>query len=239
MKRIILTIALAIGLSLTSFAGNPMDALSGLVSAITSTSKFELSDLNGTWNYQEPAISFKSDNALNKIGGTAASVALVSKLKPYYDQIGINTLVLTVDAEAKFVMKIKSAVLKGSITKDGDNGYLTFNFNAFGKIPLGKVSAKAEKSATGVLTLTFDVSRLVTIVDKVSEVAKLSTVQSLTGLLKSYDGIYAGAKLKLAKGSQTKSTSTSTDSAGTSETKGSNGVGDALNGVVNALKNKK
>ncbi|MDE6300670.1 MAG: DUF4923 family protein [Muribaculaceae bacterium] len=250
MKNTLLAIAAAAGLiAMTTVpvsAGNPLDALSGLVSTITSTSKFELSDLNGTWNYMEPAISFKSDNALNKIGGTAASVAIVSKLKPYYEQLGINTMSLTVDADANFSMKIKSALLKGSITKDDDNGCLTFNFSAFGKIPLGKVSAKAEKSATGVLTLTFDVSRLVTIVDKVSEVARLSTVQSLVSLLKSYDGIYAGAKLKKVKGSESAASTSSSkttrsdsmgESSGKTDDSGS-GLGNALNGVLNAVKNR-
>lgn len=226
-------------------AGSPLDALSGLVSSITSTSKFELSDLNGTWNYMEPAINFKSDNALNKIGGTAASVAIVNKMAPYYNQLGLNTLSLTVDGDANFVMTIKGAQLKGTIAKDDDNGALTFNFNAFGKVSLGKVSAKAEKSATGILTLTFDVTRLVTIVDKISEVAKLTTVQSLVSLLKSYDGIYAGAKLKKVKGSESAASSTTSAPAesdkktATSAKSTGSQIGNAVNGVLNAAKNRK
>ncbi|MCI8735181.1 MAG: DUF4923 family protein, partial [Clostridia bacterium] len=35
------------------------------------TSKFEIADIQGTWSYQAPAVSFQSDNALNKIGGSA------------------------------------------------------------------------------------------------------------------------------------------------------------------------
>lgn len=53
-------------------AGNPLEALGGIVSAFTATSKFEIADIQGTWSYQAPAVSFQSDNALNKIGGVAA-----------------------------------------------------------------------------------------------------------------------------------------------------------------------
>lgn len=247
MKKIVSVLAAAFVLSAAftpAFAASPLDALTGIATALTSSSKFDVADLNGTWDYQNPAINFKSDNALNKIGGTAASVALVNKLKPYYEQIGLNTLSVTFDAEANFTMKIKGVQLKGAVTKDDENGNLTFNFNAFNKIPLGKVSAKAEKSATGVLSLTFDVSRLVTIVDKVSSVAKISSVQSLVKLLQSYEGIYVGAQLKKVKGSEspttgtTSSTSTQTSGESTTTSGSSSSLGESLSGAINAIKNK-
>lgn len=181
-------------------AGNPLEALGGIVSSLTSTSKFEIKDLQGTWAYQSPAVSFKSDQALNKIGGTAASAALENKMAPYYTRLGLNTLVLTMDADGNFEMKIKTITLKGVAVKDSDSGALTFNFNAFGKTNIGKIAAEAQKSATGVLTLTFDVSRVIAIVDKIASVANLQSVSTLSSLLKSYDGIYAGAKLKKSAG---------------------------------------
>ena len=181
-------------------AGNPLEALVGIVSSLTSTSKFEIKDLQGTWAYQSPAVSFKSDQALNKIGGTAASAALENKMAPYYTRLGLNTLVLTMDADGNFEMKIKTITLKGVAVKDSDSGALTFNFNAFGKTNIGKIAAEAQKSATGVLTLTFDVSRVIAIVDKIASVANLQSVSTLSSLLKSYDGIYAGARLKKSAG---------------------------------------
>lgn len=234
MKKTIITLAAVAFMAMTPVivsAGSPLDALSGLVTAVTSTSKFELSALEGQWDYQSPAISFKSDATLNKIGGAAASVALENKLKEYYNQIGLNTMQLTVDADAKFEMKIKAIKLKGTISKDGDEGNLVFNFSAFGKIPLGKVSAKAQKSANGVLTLTWDVSRLVAIVSKIASVANLTSVNALVGILNSYDGIYAGAKLKKTASAPATTTQTSPETAPT-QSSGSSKLGNAINGLL-------
>lgn len=229
----ILSLSAAFVLAIASFtasAVNPLDALSGIVSNLTSTTNFQISDIVGTWEYQSPAVSFKSDDALSKIGGVAASTALEDKLKTYYTTAGLNTLVLTVNSDDTFSMKIKSISLTGTITKDDDSGNLTFNFSAFGKISIGKVSAMAEKSATNNLTLTFDVSRLITILDKVAEVAKIQSIQTLTSLLKNYDGLYAGARLKkTGSASSTSSTNSQTNS------NGSNGsaskAADALKGL--------
>ncbi|MDE6334122.1 MAG: DUF4923 family protein [Muribaculaceae bacterium] len=234
MKRLFFALLASLMVSISdASAGNPLEALGGIVTSLTSTSKFEIKDLQGTWSYQSPAVSFKSDQALNKIGGTAASAALESKMSPYYQRLGLNTIVLTMNADGGFEMKIKSITLKGTATKDTDDGALTFNFNAFGKTSIGKISAQAQKSATGVLTLTFDVSRVIAIVDKVASVANIQSVSTLSSLLNSYDGIYAGAKFKKSGnassiGSETTSEGTKTDAA--------QKAADALQGLLGGKK---
>ena len=233
--------ALAAAMSASTFsatAGNPLEALGGIVTSLTSTSKFEIKDIQGTWSYQSPAVSFKSDQALNKIGGTAASAALESKMSPYYEKLGLNTLVLTMDADGNFEMKIKSITLKGTATKDSDDGALTFNFNAFGKTSIGKVSAEAQKSATGVLTLTFDVSRVIAIVDKVAAVANIQSVSTLSSLLKSYDGIYAGAKLKKTGSAATSADSSTDTTTGTSGNDTAKKAAEALQGLLGGKKHQ-
>ncbi len=232
MKRLFLALSVAAAATvIPASAGNPLEALGGIVTSLTSTSKFDIKDLQGTWSYQSPAISFKSDQALNKIGGTAASAALESKIAPYYERLGLDTMVLTMDAEGKFEIKIKAVTLKGTANKDSDDGALTFNFSAFGKTNIGKVAAEAQKSATGVLTLTFDVSRVIAIVDKVASIANMQSVSTLSSLLKSYDGIYAGAKLK-KNGNGTPTATTGTDTQSDDATK----AADALRGLFGGKK---
>lgn len=211
-------------------AVNPLDALTGIVSSLTSTTNFEIADIVGTWEYQSPAVSFKSDAALNKIGGLAASTALEDKLSSYYNTTGLNTLVLTVNSDDTFTMKIKSISLNGTITKDDDSGSLTFSFNAFGKISIGKVSAMAEKSATNTLTLTFDASRVISIIEKVADIAKIQSLQTLSSLLSSYDGLYAGARLKKT-GSAGATPSASNSNSNSGSTNGSAKAVDALKGL--------
>ncbi len=232
-KRYIKTLAVLLMLIAgagRAMAANPLEALGGIVSSLTSTDKFEVSDLCGTWSYQSPAVSFESDQALGKIGGTAASVAIEDKLKPYYERLGITSMTIAVDANAGFKIKLKRITLSGTVEKDGDNGNLVFNFNGLGKMKSFKLAARARKSATNVLSLTFDISKLVAIADKVASVANIATIKTAVGLLKSYDGIYAGAKLK--------KTSDKADTGAASDTKENaidkNSAAEALKGIINS-----
>lgn len=231
--------AILAGGAQSAMAVNPLEALGGIVTSLTSTTKFEVSDLQGTWSYQSPAVSFDSDQALNKIGGTAASVAVEDKLKPYYEKLGVTSMTLVVDADANFTMKIKAMTLTGTVSKDSDDGKLTFNFSAFGKLKLGSVSARAQKSATNVLTLTFDVSKVVAIADKVASVANLSTIKTVVNLLNSYDGIYAGAKFKKTGSATSQAdvqTSIPDDSGNTSASDVKSKAAEALQGLLGGKK---
>ncbi len=180
-------------------ATSPLDMLGNIFNTVTSTDKFEVSSLAGTWSYQSPAVTFKSDNALSTAGGVAASATIESKLSPYYKRLGLNTMQFAFDAEGNFTLTVKKVTLKGTVTKNGDDGSLTFNFQSSRAINLGHVSAKASKSATGVLTLTFDASRVISIVKGVASFTKNSSLQTISTLLDSYNGIYAGAKFKKSK----------------------------------------
>lgn len=198
MKHItrILAAALLCGCSLSASAVNPLEAITGIVGAVTATDKFEVSSLEGTWKYTSPAITFKSDNAVNNIGGAAASATIEAKLASYYKKLGLNTAVFTFDAEGNFTLALKKVTLKGTVTKNDDAGALTFNFASNSGYNIGAVSAFATKDATGVLQLTFDASRVIDIVTKVAEYANNSTLSTVSTMLNSYDNIYAGAKFK-------------------------------------------
>lgn len=199
MKKIILILLAVAGLSLSAKAAEPKDilgALGGMVSNAVANDNFSVDDIVGTWNYTGPAVGFASDNALKKIGGAAASATIEGKLEPYYKKLGLNKVTFVFAEDHSFTMTFGKVNLKGNIEK-GDDGKLTFSFNALGKVPLGKVSAMATK-AGNTLNLTFDATRLIQILSKVASIAKNSGISSITKLLESYDGIYMGFKLKKA-----------------------------------------
>ena len=185
--------SVAAGKSSSDNNSNPLGSLGSVISNLTASSSFELADLQGTWDYQSPAVTFQSDNVIQKAGGAAAASTIEGKMAPYYEKAGITSLQLTVDTENNFTMKLKRGSLKGTVSKD-EQGNLEFNFSAFGKIKLGKVSAFATKSGN-TLNLTFDVSKLISIVKSVSSVSGISSLNTISSLLSSYDGIYAGFKL--------------------------------------------
>lgn len=164
-----------------------------VVSNLLGTGKLTPADLQGTWNYSSPAVSFKSDNLLKKAGGAAASAAVEGKLKPYYAKAGLDKMVLTVQADSAFTMKFKRGSLSGTISTSTTEGMMTFHFKA-AKINIGSMDAAVSKAGNN-LTVTFDVSKLMTLVNTIAKVSGNSTLKGLNSMLQSYDGIQAGFRL--------------------------------------------
>lgn len=164
-----------------------------VVSNLLGTSKLSPADLQGTWAYSSPAVTFKSDNLLKKAGGAAASAAVESKLKPYYAKAGLDKMTLTVEADSTFSMKFKRGSLSGTISTSSTEGMMTFHFKA-AKINIGSMDAAVSKAGNN-LTVTFDVSKLMTLVNTIAKVSGNSTLKGLNTMLQSYDGIQAGFKL--------------------------------------------
>ena len=131
-----------------------------------------------------------------KIGGVGAATAVENQLSPYYERLGFNKTVLTVDKDHNFTLKMGVLLLKGTVTKDDTDNSLVFNFNAFGKISLGKVNANATKAGK-TLNLTFDATRLIQILTKISSKLNIQTLKAVSSILDSYEGIYMGFKLKM------------------------------------------
>lgn len=175
--------------------GGVLGSLGSLIGNVVANNKFSIDDLVGTWSYSSPAVSFQSENALMKIGGAGAATAVENQLAPYYQRLGFTNTSLTVDADHNFTLKMGLLVLKGTVEKDEEDNGLVFNFNAFGKISLGKVKANATKAGK-TLNLTFDATRLIQMLTKISSKLNIKTLSTLSTLLNNYDGIYIGYKLK-------------------------------------------
>lgn len=192
---------MAFAAAFSASAESPLDKLGSLgsiISNLTSKSDFDLADLAGTWKYQSPAVTLQSGNALNKIAGSAGSAAVESKLAPYYKRLGLDNAQITFEADSTFSIKLKRTTLKGTVSRDTNTpeDQITFHFNALGRTNIGAVNAIVTKSATGDLTVTFDASRVISVVEKVASISRNSSLQALSKLLSSYDGIYAGARFK-------------------------------------------
>ncbi len=184
-----------LGKSSSETDSSSTSVLKNLITDLVSSDNFDLSQLVGSWDYSSPAVAFQSESALMKIGGAAASATIEEKLAPYYSMAGLTQMKLEVDEDYGFAMTFKHGSLKGTIEKNDEEGSLTFNFSAFQKISIGKITAYAAMTS-GTLTLTFDVSQVLTILDKVSSLSGNSTLQSVSSLINSYDGLTAGFKFK-------------------------------------------
>ncbi len=149
--------------------------------------------LSGTWSYKAPAVAFKSDNLLLKAGGAAASANVEKKLAPYYKTAGLDKLVLTINTDSTFTFKTRIS-LNGTITHDKESGLYVFHFKAFKKVNIGSMNAYIQLTGSN-MELTFDVSKLMGIIEKVGSLSGSSTVKGASALLNKYDGITAGFEL--------------------------------------------
>lgn len=178
--------------------GSTEDAITGALGNILSTDKLEVSQLEGNWSYSAPAVTFASDNLLKKAGGAAASTIITDKLGSLYKTAGLTNMTLKIDNAGAFEMKLKRLTLKGTIApmeKEGSQANFEFNFNA-GSRKIGKMNAYVEKGVTGIMKVTFDVSKLISIVESVSKISGNSTLKTVSSALSSYDGLCAGFELK-------------------------------------------
>ncbi len=199
--KIILVFALCALAGLQVSAINPFKKIGGIANSLTSSSKFELESLDGLWHYEAPAVSLKGEGTLSDVSGAAASVAVEEKIKPYYEKLGINTMIMAFqhqDSLSQFEISIRGMIFGGMVSKNDDTGIMTFHFKAVGGIPVGSVSAKAKKGVGNTLSLTFEATGFVQLLTRVASVADANTAKALEAILKTYKEIYVGARLKRA-----------------------------------------
>ncbi|MCM1110411.1 MAG: DUF4923 family protein [Clostridium sp.] len=187
-------------------SGSSDSPIGNIISGLLQKESLTVEDLCGTWSYSAPAVTFKSENLLQKAGGAAASSAIVCKLEPYYKTTGLDQVVMTVNPDSTFTMTVRSIILKGTVetlAEEGSEANFTFNFTALGKIKLGKMNAYVTQSGNST-NVMFDVTKLIEIAEKVSSVAKSSTITTAVNLLKSYDGVCVGFELEKTADPETK-----------------------------------
>lgn len=172
--------------------GNIINAIGGVANALTSNSTFDINQIAGTWTYNQPAVSFKTQNLLLQAGGAAAASTVEKKLAPYYKKVGMNNLVLTINRDSTFNFQVKRISLGGVIIKNPETGQIIFQFRALNTIDVGYTEAFIAMPSRSQMNLTFDISALVAVINTLSNYTKNATVQTLAGVLNQYDGVAGG-----------------------------------------------
>lgn len=177
-------------------SGSLGDLLSGVANKFgLGSSSLTIEKLVGTWKYSGPAVSFKSDNLLLKAGGAAAATQVESKLEPYYRTAGLTSLVLTVAEDSTFTFKARLITLSGTMSRDGESGNFIFTFKALKSINVGSMESYIVMNGNK-MSLTFDVSKLLVLIEKAGKISGNSTIKSVSTLLNQYDGMTAGFELE-------------------------------------------
>lgn len=209
---------------LASTIGNPLEG-------VFTKSDLQISDLVGSYESSGPAVSFKSDNFLQKAGGIAGAAALETKLQPYYEQYGLIGMPMTIDADGNVTLTVKKIKISGILERSDDDGTFIFNI-MMGSMRLGKFTAYVEKSGND-LNLMFDATKLKQLISTIGSLSGMKMAQALTTILDSYDGACLGFKMTYT-GSVDSSSSTGTTEGSSTTTTGS-GL-DALRDLLNRKK---
>ena len=198
--------------------------LSNVLEGVFTKTNLTVADLVGDYQAQGPAVTFQSENFLQKAGGIAGAAAIESKLNPYYQQYGLNNMTLAVTEDGNFTMKIKGISLKGNLTQGDEQGTFNFNFNVLG-INLGSFKAYVEKSGSN-LNVMFDATKLKSFISTVAKLTGNSMASTVGSILDSYEGACIGWKMVST------SQNTNTDDNSNTNSAISSGL-DALKGILN------
>lgn len=192
------------------------NALGGLISGLIGNGQLSEADLAGVYKYKEPAVTFKSDNLLQKAGGAAMAATIVDKIAPYYNRAGLQNLVVTLTPEKNFEFQLGRIKLTGTFERDSsrtDGNSFVFNFKAFGKIKLSTIEADVQRSSNG-LIMTFDASKLLTLVNSIAKITGKQSLQAAASFLNSYDGLNCGFSLTKTADVAPSTTGSKPDSSG-------------------------
>lgn len=178
------------GSSSSETVGNVIDAIGSVVGS----GEVKPEALVGTWTYSAPAVSFESDNLLQKAGGAAASQVIVGKIKPYYDKFGVKGMTIQFKDDSTFVLKRGALQVNGTYTA-GKDGMYTLNITALGKIPAGKINVYISGNSSKI-QITAAADKLIDLVSKVGSLTGNSTIKSVSSVVSSYKGLNIGVEMK-------------------------------------------
>lgn len=174
----------------TSSSSSSSTGLGSLIGGILGsfTQQTSASSIVGTWVYSKPAVQFESDNLLAKAGGSVASNAVVNKLEPYYQKVGITSgkFTLTLNNDKSCTYELGGKTYSGTYTYNSSSNTIAIQGTLL-TMPTAYVSISGSQMA-----LTFDSSKLLSLAQKVGSSSSNSTVSQISQLSSLYDGMKTG-----------------------------------------------
>ena len=177
IKFIMAAVMLLIGAT-TMQAQSLGDILGGIGKAIIGDKATTEEGIKGTWQYTGPACEF-------------AAAKIESKLSPILKKY-VPGIVYTFDGKGNYTTKIKKQTIHGTYTFNSKEKTITFK-PKFGKEYTAHVSVQGKE-----MTLVFNADKLMTILKGISNTTatQSTTAATINALLKSYNGMRLGFKLK-------------------------------------------
>lgn len=204
--------------------------ISNIIEGIFTKSDLKLSDLQGSWNVNGAAVTFKGDNFLEKAGGIAAAAAIENKIDPYFKQYGLTGTVMTIDSLGNASLNLKNGKLNGTFSVVEGKAYnFEFKIKVAG-ISIGALPTYVEKSYAN-LNIMFDATKVKNLISIIASMSGNKLAGTAGDILNQYEGMCVGFKMSGAgnsiatpsKPATKKGNSNNTDSVKNSEN--SSGLG--------------
>ena len=146
------------------------------------------SSIVGTWVYTGPSVQFESENLLAKAGGAVASNAVVNKIDPYYQAIGITpgAFAITFNSNNTCSYTMRGQTYNGTYQFDPSTHQITIQGQIL-TFPKAYVTVSANQMA-----MTFDASKLLTLAQGLASASQNSTLSTISSLSKSFNGMKTG-----------------------------------------------
>lgn len=186
-----------------------------LIESVTGGQAATTSNIEGEWNYVQPAVKLESENLLGSAAGTAMSSKVESTLAGYLAKVGIKAgaFKCLINADGTFAFAVGSRQLKGNYTIDSANNKIHFSFKAFNSVKWMTISA--EPAIMGnTMGLLFTADKLLNLVSSIVGSNNSGTVGML---LKNYKGVLMGFEFSRTAGTgsaKAEATSTAVESVG-------------------------
>lgn len=172
----------AVGSMLESFLG-----------AVLGNTTLKQADILGTWNYTSADCVFETENLLMKAGGEVAASKIEEKINSTLGKFGLSsgTCAFTFNNDNTYSATIGGRTIQGTYVLDAENKKITMTYlNG-----LGTMTPQIVKSGNK-LSLLFNADKLLKLLTTVSALSGNSTMNSLSSLLESYDGLLIGMELQ-------------------------------------------
>ena len=145
--------------------------------------------LVGDWTYAEPAIQFETQSFLDKAGGVVASQTVADNIAPYFNILGFKqgNLSISLREDNTCTYTLGGKTYQVTYDYDDENKKITL------KTPLFPLPAAYISVAEDQMALTFDSSKILTLIQALGMVSKDQTpVSAVSTLASSYDGMKTG-----------------------------------------------
>lgn len=148
--------------------------------------------MTGTWEFSGAALEFESDNLLRKAGGSLAATAVEKKLDGFLEKVGIEPgqMSFTFNEDSTFQTTVKGKNLKGNYSYDEATQKINLKFAKLIGINT-TVNCTSQQ-----MELLFPSDKLLDLISFLASKSNNSTLQSISSLADSYDGMMLGFTLQ-------------------------------------------